>query len=302
MMLNFGESGHSVFRGSSAFERADLKCKGGGQLIVCTFQWQRRNRRSDSWYSYFRQSAQYPRSSSGHMWRLCLAGSRSSKGTGKPGAHENLETMLMPPETSTENQTSQTGARVPGNLLRQCEQRFADLPEHANLTKLCSNAGLAKTFEKGQFFMTRVNGYTDRICNAHPIAQTDAEVQGNLLREYEQKFAELPEQEKLIKLCSNAGFSKYTEKGQFFIALDDDTLDSLKESCRECTLPRSDQSSQVKGWIRGNTKIGPVLDVMVCYHQGRHGVEIKIESLFGDKICSWIRIVNGINKYVTETS
>ena len=53
------------------------------------------------------------------------------------------------------------------------------------------------------------------------FSQTDAEVQGNLLREYEQKFAELPEQEKLTKLCSNAGFSKNIDKGQFFIALDD---------------------------------------------------------------------------------
>ena len=37
-------------------------------------------------------------------------------------------------------------------------------------------------------------------------------------------------------------------------------------------------------------------------HEGRYGVEIKIESLFGDKTCSWVGIVNGINKYVTETS
>ena len=41
---------------------------------------------------------------------------------------------------------------------------------------------------------------------------------------------------------------------------------------------------------------------MVCYHQGRYGVEIKIESLSGDKTCSWVRIVNGIDNYVTETS
>ena len=27
-----------------------------------------------------------------------------------------------------------------------------------------------------------------------------------------------------------------------------------------------------------------------------------IESLFGDKTCSWVRIVNGIKKYVMETS
>ena len=41
---------------------------------------------------------------------------------------------------------------------------------------------------------------------------------------------------------------------------------------------------------------------MVCYHQGRYGVEIKIESLFGDKTYSWVRNVNGINKDVPETS
>ena len=33
-MLHFGESGHPVFRGSSAFERADLKSKGKGQLSI----------------------------------------------------------------------------------------------------------------------------------------------------------------------------------------------------------------------------------------------------------------------------
>ena len=41
---------------------------------------------------------------------------------------------------------------------------------------------------------------------------------------------------------------------------------------------------------------------MVCYHQGRYRVEIMIESLFGDKTCFLVRIVNGINKYATETS
>ena len=79
---------------------------------------------------------------------------------------------------------------------------------------------------------------------ANPISQTDAEVQGNLLREYEQEFAELLEQEKLTKLCSNAGFSKNIEKGQFFTALDEYTLHCLKGSCREYTLPRSEESTR----------------------------------------------------------
>ena len=44
------------------------------------------------------------------------------------------------------------------------------------------------------------------------------------------------------------------------------------------------------------------LDVVVCCHQGRYGVEIMIESLLRDRTVSWVRIVNGINKYVTEMS
>ena len=51
----------------------------------------------------------------------------------------------------------------------------------------------------------------------------------------------------------------------------------MKGSCREYTLPRSEEPSHVRGRIRENTKIGPVLDVKVYFHQGRYGVEIMIE-------------------------
>ena len=71
--------------------------------------------------------------------------SRNSKSTEKPAALETLETMVMPPEVSTTEQTSQTDAGVQGNLLREYEQKFADLTEHVLFAKLCSNAGLAKT-------------------------------------------------------------------------------------------------------------------------------------------------------------
>ena len=45
---------------------------------------------------------------------------------------------------------------------------------------------------------------------ANPISQIGAEVQGNLLREYEQKFADFLEQQKLAELCYTDGFSKNT--------------------------------------------------------------------------------------------
>ena len=76
----------------------------------------------------------------------------------------------------------------------------------------------------------------------------------------------------------------------------------MKNLCREYTLPRSEEASRVRGWILGNTKIGLALDVKVCLHQKRHGIEVIIESLFRDRTVCWVRIVNGIDKYVTETS
>ena len=63
---------------------------------------------------------------------------------------------------------------------------------------------------------------------ANPISEIDAEMQRKLLRECDHKFAELLEQQKLTKLCSNAGFSMNVDKGQFFITLDVEGLDDMK--------------------------------------------------------------------------
>ena len=48
-------------------------------------------------------------------------------------------------------------------------------------------------------------------------------------------------------------------------------------ACREYTLPRYQNLSDPKGWIRGNTKIGPVLEVTTSYLQGKYGEEIRIQ-------------------------
>ena len=185
MMLNFSESEHPFFRGSSVFERGDLKSKGKEQLSLHfngsdeTVEVILRTVISLNQISNYGAVA-------GMCGELAWEVSRISRST------ENVETVVCQ-QMSTTNQITQTVAGVQGNLLREYEQRFGDLPEHATLTKLCSNAGLAKTVEKGQYFTT----------------------------------------------------------------FDDEELDRQKGSCREYTLPGNGQSSQVKGWILGNTKIGP---------------------------------------------
>ena len=76
----------------------------------------------------------------------------------------------------------------------------------------------------------------------------------------------------------------------------------MQTACREYTQPRDLETSRPRGWIRPNTKIGPVLDVKLHPHEGRYCIVFMIESSFRDQTVSWVRLVNGINKYVTETS
>ena len=61
------------------------------------------------------------------------------------------------------------------------------------------------------------------------------------------------------------------------------------------------KSSDPKGWIRGNTKIGPVLEVTTSYLQGKHGVDIRIESVNKGNSHSWVRISHGLNNLATDS-
>ena len=64
--------------------------------------------------------------------------------------------------------------------------------------------------------------------------------------------------------------------GQYSMAEDTEEFSQFTESvaCREYIFPRDEKSSDPKGWIRGKTEIGPVLEVTTSYLQGKYGVEI----------------------------
>ena len=191
-MLNFSESGHAVFRGSSAFERGDLKSKGKGKLSFhfCgndnTAELVLRTIISVNQVSIFGAVADM-------CDELACRISGCSERTGEFVTQDNAETTVIPTELSTTNKSPQTDDNVQGNLLHDCEQQFAILPDHLQLIKVRSNVDITKTVARGQFFTT----------------------------------------------------------------LDDAELDKLGGSCREYTSLRDNAASKVKGWIRGNTRIGP---------------------------------------------
>ena len=133
-----------------------------------------------------------------------------------------------------------------------------------------------------------------------PSIETPA--QENLLQKHKERVEKLPQPDQLKKICTDAGFLKTVEVGQYFMTKYTDELLQFAESvaCREYTLPRDEKSSDPKGWIRGNTQIGPMLEVTTSYLQGKHGVEIRIESVNKDNSHSWVRISHGLNKLVTD--
>ena len=96
-----------------------------------------------------------------------------------------------------------------------------------------------------------------------PRPAIEIPAQEKLLQECKERAERLPQQDRLIKICTDAGFLKTVEVGQYFMTKDTEEFSQFTESvaCREYTLPRDEKLSDPKGWSRGNTKIGPVLEV-----------------------------------------
>ena len=94
----------------------------------------------------------------------------------------------------------------------------------------------------------------------------------------------------------DAGFRSVVENGQCFMTKDTGEH-FYAVACREYTLPREKGASQPKGWIQGNMRIGPVLEVTTSFQHFKYGIEIRIESVNQDNSHSWVRISYGTIKY-----
>ena len=132
-----------------------------------------------------------------------------------------------------------------------------------------------------------------------PLENDDPAYLNFLLQRYEERIESLSHIYRVSKFCMDAGFLSVVEIGQYFMTKDNEEQ-FYAMACREYTLPRNDGSSQPKGWIQRNTKIGSVLEVTSCLY-GKHGVEIRIWSLSEDNTHSWVRISHGSNKFVTDS-
>ena len=89
--------------------------------------------------------------------------------------------------------------------------------------------------------------HKQEILTQPPLAELQAneERQGNLLQEYEQRFEKSSEDQKLSRLCSEAGLG-LAEVGQFFYALPSPRGEGYQSLCREYTLPRDQKRNSNK--------------------------------------------------------
>ena len=124
-----------------------------------------------------------------------------------------------------------------------------------------------------------------------------------LWQQYIERIESLSPESKVSRFCMEAGFMRVVEVGQYFMTKDTGDFRQFRSvACREYTLPRDDPASQAKGWIQGNMRIGPVLEVTTSCQYGKHGIEIRIWSVDQDNSQSWVRISYGTNMYVIDSN
>ena len=80
-----------------------------------------------------------------------------------------------------------------------------------------------------------------------------------MLQRHRERIEKLSQQDRLSKFCTDAEFLTTVEVRQYFMTKDTEEFSQFIDSVarREYTLPRDEDSSEPKGWIQGNAKIGP---------------------------------------------
>ena len=121
-------------------------------------------------------------------------------------------------------------------------------------------------------------------------------------QQYIQQVESLSPESKVSRFCKEAGFMRVIEFVQYFVNKDTGSLRQFRSvACREYTPPRDDPASEAKGWIQGDMRIGPVLEVMTSFQHFKYGIEIRIESVNQDTSHSWVRISYRTIKYVIDS-
>ena len=135
-----------------------------------------------------------------------------------------------------------------------------------------------------------------------PLQNENSMNHQTLWQQYIERIESLSPESKVSRFCNEAGFMRVVKVGQYFVTKDTGDFRQFHSvACREYTLPRDDPASDAKGWIQGNMRIGPVLEVTTSFQHFKYGTEIRIWSVNQDNSQSCVRISYGTIKYVVDS-
>ena len=103
-----------------------------------------------------------------------------------------------------------------------------------------------------------------------PTPSTDDPAQEeDLSQRYQERIEKLSQQDRVIKFCTDAGFLTTVEVGQYFMTKDTEEFSQFTEPVGMSWVHFAKRWKIIwpKVWIRGNTTIGPVLEVTTSYLQ-----------------------------------
>ena len=207
-------------------------------------------------------------------------GKLKSKGKGKVSMHFSAEPETI--DTIYRIILSVNQLSVYGAVAAICEE-FVGQPD---------NTGQPVVLEGQSIVLGEVE--------AEAPAQEEPQNSNVALQKCFQQVRQLSPEDKLGKFCKEAGFMSVVEVGQYFVTRNASEFLLKTVACREYTLPRDDPASEAKGWIQGNTRIGPILEVTTTFQHFKFGVEVRIPSVKGDNSQSWVRISFGTIRYVNH--
>ena len=207
-------------------------------------------------------------------------GQLKSKGKGKVSIHLSADTDTV--DTIYRIILSVNQLSVYGAVAAICEELYEGHPD---------STGEPVILEGQSIVLGKVK--------AEAPAREELEDAKIILQKYFQQVKSLSPENRLSKFCKEAGFMSVVEVGQYFVTRNaSEFLHTV--ACREYILPRDDPASEAKGWIRGNTRIGPILEVTTSFQHFKFGVEVRIQSVNEDNSQSWVRISYGTVRYVNN--
>ena len=97
--------------------------------------------------------------------------------------------------------------------------------------------------------------FVPSVMKTHIPLTDDPAQEEDPLQRHQERIEKLSHQDRVMKFCTDAGFRTTVGVGQYFMTKDTEEFSQFTDSvaCREYTLPRDENSSEPKGWIRGNT-------------------------------------------------